>query len=104
MREEKERGRVSSCLPCLRLLQRCARTAARTVDAASDPTDVPASTVSLARSAREVRGDTGSVLIQSLMIPCSHVTSFNLMLRTRGRQILLKLHILTQRQFLHRND
>lgn len=37
------------------LLQRCARTAARTVGAASDPTDVPASTVSLARSAREVR-------------------------------------------------
>ena len=31
------------------------RTAARTVGAASDPTDVPASTVSLARSAREVR-------------------------------------------------
>lgn len=45
-----------SPLSPLRLLQRCVRAAARTVDAALDPTDVPASTVSLARSAREVRG------------------------------------------------
>lgn len=57
--------------------QRCVRTAARTVDAASDPTDVPASMVSLARSAREVRGDAVSVLIQSLVIPRSRVQVFN---------------------------
>jgi len=36
------------------LLQLCVRTAARTGGAASGPTDAPASTVSLARSAREV--------------------------------------------------
>lgn len=85
MREgkERERGRVSYCLPCLRLLQRCARMAARTVDAASDPTDVPASMVSLARSAREVRGDAGAVLIQSLVIPPQPCHQF-LMLRGRG--------------------
>lgn len=37
------------------LLQLCVRTAARTVGAALGPTDVPVSTVSLGRSAREVR-------------------------------------------------
>lgn len=69
---ERSVARVSPLsLASLRLLQRCARTAARTVDAASAPTDVPASTVSLARSAREVRGHAGSVLIQSVVILCS---------------------------------
>lgn len=35
---------------------RCVRMAARTVGAASDPTDAPASTVSLVRSVRETTG------------------------------------------------
>ncbi|TKS74624.1 Fibrillin-1 MP340 [Collichthys lucidus] len=55
---------VVSSLPAVEQEQElCVRMAARTVGAASDPTDVPVSTVSLARSARE--SDRGHFLMRS---------------------------------------
>lgn len=69
------------------LLQRCARTAARTVDAALDQTDVPASMVSLDRSAREVRSDTGPALIRSLPAVMSPVSDAENKGRFKQRRI-----------------
>ena len=61
--------------------------AARTVGAASDPTDVPVSTVSLARSAREVRAR--PLFFVDTMCYDSPLSSFQLSLYRHGLLVLV---------------